>query len=227
MNELVLLLQKCILFRDIPEDVIERKILPCGKLQEIPKDNYLIMAQEKLDFFGIVVSGRIHTLHIFGDGSYSIIDAIDVAEIVGIDLMWTKTRISPYYAVSATVSQVLSFPIAMVSQPGMLPEDCRQQIISKILMLISHDNIRKEYRLAILSQKSLRERITTYLTMQANKRRTATFSIPFSREELASYLCVNRSALSHELSLMQREGIIRFHKNTFTLLNWNQKETHP
>ena len=37
------------------------------------------------------------------------------------------------------------------------------------------------------------------------------------REELAAFLCVNRSALSHELSQMQQEELIQFRKNTFAL----------
>jgi len=73
------------------------------------------------------------------------------------------------------------------------------------------------YRFAILSRKGLRERIETYLTMQASRRQTQTFTIPFSREELAAFLCVNRSTLSHELSKMQQEGLISFRKNEFTL----------
>ena len=39
-----------------------------------------------------------------------------------------------------------------------------------------------------------------------------------TREELADFLCVNRSALSHELSKMAAEGLIAFHRNEFTLL---------
>jgi len=62
----------------------------------------------------------------------------------------------------------------------------------------------------------------TYLTMQANKRHTKTFSIPFTREEMASYLCVNRARLSHELSLMEQEGIIEFKRNKFTLVDWEE-----
>ncbi len=86
-----------------------------------------------------------------------------------------------------------------------------------MLILIANENIKKEYRLAILSQNGLRERITAYLSMQARRRGETSFSIPFSRDEMASFLCVNRSALSHELSLMQQEGLITFRKNTFTL----------
>ena len=91
-------------------------------------------------------------------------------------------------------------------------------VLNRLLTLISHENMRKEYRLAILSQKGLRERILTYLSMQSARLGKTTFSSPFSREELAAFLCVNRSALSHELSLMEREGLIQFRKNVFTLL---------
>ena len=87
------------------------------------------------------------------------------------------------------------------------------------------ENMKKAYRLAIMSRNGLRERILAYLTMQAAKRGTNTFTIPFSREELAAFLCVNRSALSHELSLMRQEGLLDFHKNNFSLLKLWEGET--
>ena len=86
------------------------------------------------------------------------------------------------------------------------------------LLILSHDNMKKHYQLTILSQHGLRQRILAYLSMQATRRKSSSFSIPFSREELACYLCVNRSALSHELRRMEKDGLIRFRKNRFTLL---------
>ncbi|MBO4938239.1 MAG: Crp/Fnr family transcriptional regulator [Oscillospiraceae bacterium] len=223
MNKQLDVLKRCILFRDFSDEALKEWILPNGRMLEVAKDHCLIRYQEQVNHFGVVVSGKINTLHYFADGSYSIIDAIETAEIVGADLVWTRSRISPYYAVSAVPASVFLFPVSMVTQQGTLPENCRMQIITKFLTLVSHDNIRKDYRLATLSQKGLRDRILTYLTMQADKRRSATFQIPFSREELASYLCVNRSALSHELSMMRRDGLITFRKNCFTLL-FREKE---
>ena len=41
--------------------------------------------------------------------------------------------------------------------------------------------------------------------------------IPYNREELASYLCMNRTVLSHTLSQMEKEGILSFKKNRFWL----------
>ena len=45
-----------------------------------------------------------------------------------------------------------------------------------------------------------------------------TFSIPFSRIQLADYLNCDRSALSRELSTMQKEGLIDTYRSSFKLL---------
>ncbi|MCL2173575.1 MAG: helix-turn-helix domain-containing protein [Candidatus Bathyarchaeota archaeon] len=42
--------------------------------------------------------------------------------------------------------------------------------------------------------------------------------MPYNREQLAHYLCVDRSAMSNELCKMRNEGLIKFHKNTFEIL---------
>ena len=88
----------------------------------------------------------------------------------------------------------------------------------QLLTMLSQANMRKYNRLSMLCQRGLRDRILSYLTLQSVRREEGSFQISFSREELADFLCVNRSALSHELSLMEREGLIRFRKNRFTLL---------
>ena len=156
-------------------------------------------------------------MHIFMEGSYSLINALHTGEILGADLIFTRSQLSPYHAMTAADTRIAYFPAELATRPGMLPEVWRAELTRQLAVWISNGNIKKEYRLAILSQKGLRDRIVTYLSMQASRRQTTSFAIPFSREELAAYLCVNRSALSRELSLMQAEGLITFQKNYFRL----------
>ena len=66
-----------------------------------------------------------------------------------------------------------------------------------------------------LSQRSTREKLLAYLSAQARRTGSASFRIPFDRQQLADYLNVERSALSNELSLMQRDGLIRYEKSHF------------
>ena len=211
-------LQHTELFAGFPEMVLRTEVISCGTLQEYQKGQFLIEPQQKIDRFGVILTGRVHIMHLFPDGNWSLMTVLQDREILGADLICTRSQRAPYHAVAAAPTRVLYFPAELLTKPGLLQEHCRLDAISRLLTLISHENMKKEYRLAILSQKGLRERIMTYLTMQAARRQTNTFSIPFSREELASFLCVNRSALSHELSRMEQEGLITFRKNVFSLL---------
>lgn len=71
--------------------------------------------------------------------------------------------------------------------------------------------------LAMVSQRTTREKIMTYLTEAADRAGSATFSIPHTRQELADLLYVERSALSHELGKLQSEGSLTFNRSRFTL----------
>lgn len=227
MTNLLTPLKECKLFFDLPDEMLAKEILPHVRLTAHPKNTVIFSLNEAVDTLGIIISGCIQLSHIFADGSYSVVSSLKIGQILGADLVCTKTRISPYFATAATACQIIFIPANLFLTPGILSETCRLTVLQHLLTLISHENMRKEYRLTILSQKGLRERILVYLTMQANRRRTSSFTIPFSREELASFLCVNRSALSHELSLMQQEGLIHFHKNKFTLLQHTDIVTVP
>ena len=67
----------------------------------------------------------------------------------------------------------------------------------------------------MLSAAGAREKILKYLMIQCHKAGSRQIEIPYNREELASFLCMNRTVLSHTLSKMEKEGMISFKKNRF------------
>lgn len=212
-------LSECRLFQGLPPEALEGEILPRGKLREFEKQSVLIAPGDRVDWFAVVLRGKVQISQIFSDGTSSLMDALGPGYTLGTDLICTRSRRSPYYAVAAGELRVLRFPGALLLEPGALPGEARELLWRNLLTILSDDSLRKHYRLAILAQRGLRDRVLVYLAMQAERRGTHTFRIPFSREELAAFLCVNRSALSHELSRMEEEGLIRFRKNEFTLLS--------
>ena len=217
MDELIACLKGNDLFSDFSEALIRDAVLPHRQMQEYRKGVLVIAPQQKVNRFGIVLAGKIHLMHIFSEGSYSLMSSLVPGALLGTDLIFTRSQLSPYHAMAAADTRVIYFPAELVTHPGLLEEKDRLALSQRLAAWISTMNMKKEYRLAILSQNGLRERITTYLTMQAARRQTTAFTIPSSREELAAYLCVNRRALSRELSLMQDEGLITFQKNHFRL----------
>ena len=57
-----------------------------------------------------------------------------------------------------------------------------------------------------------------YLNSVAVKKHSRTFDIPFDRQQLADFLCVERAAMSAELSKLQKEGLLVTKRNHFELL---------
>ena len=219
MDQYIELMKDCAIFSGLPDAVLEKEILPLGRIQENAKGSYLIRFQDACSYFGIILTGKVSMMHIYGNGNYGIIGVLEERDLFGADIACTRSGSSPYYAVAMQYTKVLLFPVSMVWEPGVLTDPTRNRILQNLLLFIADENMRKEYRIAILLQKGLRDRIVTFLLMQAKKRGANTFTIPFTRGELASYLCVNRSCLSHELSVMQQEGLIQFSRNTFTVFN--------
>lgn len=67
------------------------------------------------------------------------------------------------------------------------------------------------------TSKSIRGRLLSYLSYQATRQGSLQFTIPFNRQQLADYLSVDRSAMSNELSKMQKEGMLTVNRNYFVL----------
>lgn len=218
MEKLLQALKDCKLFRDLPDQVILHNVLPLGQIQDIPKRSHLVMAQDSIDTFGLILMGKINIQYVDDNDSYRIMDILEPGDLFGVDLMCTRSRVAPYHAVTAQMTRMLVFPMSMILNPDGPLADHYVPVLMRLLQMIGDENIRKEYRLAILCQRGMRDRIMTFLTMRADRAGSNTFSVPFSRGEMASCMCVNRTSLSHELSLMEQEGILRFDKNRFTLL---------
>jgi CRP-like cAMP-binding protein len=91
------------------------------------------------------------------------------------------------------------------------------QLIKNIFYTISDKNKSLVQKISYMSQRSTREKLLSYLSDEAERHNSNSFSIPFNRQQLADFLSVDRSAMSNELSKLRNEGMLDFHKNEFTL----------
>ena len=66
--------------------------------------------------------------------------------------------------------------------------------------------------------RTIRGRLLLFLRILAKREQAKEFDIPFDRQALADFLCVDRSALSAELSKLRRERKVESVKNHFKLL---------
>ena len=97
-------------------------------------------------------------------------------------------------------------------------------MIYNLLKVVAEKNIIFHEKIEITSKRTTREKLMTYLQIQAKKEGNSTFDIPFDRQDLADYLEVERSGLSVEISKLRKEGRIENYRNTFKLLSQNERE---
>ena len=220
MNAVIDTLQKTKLFSGISRADIGVLCPLLGVQQRLcQKGTVLIDTDTIVDFAGVVTAGELNTFKPDTDGRMNLIRKIHTLELFGLDIASTPSRISPLITVCATDAEIITFPYARIAEPGPIPDRLRCVMLKNILELTANENMRQLYKIDILSRKGLRERIMLYLTLQAHRRKSSELILPFNREEFAAYLCVDRSALSRELSRMQDEGLITFEKNRFRLLS--------
>lgn len=92
------------------------------------------------------------------------------------------------------------------------------QLIRNLLSISAGKNLQLSRRIFHTTPKSIRGRLQSYFSECAKKSGSLTFKLPFNRQQLADYLGVDRSAMSSELSKMQRDGLIQVQGGTITML---------
>ena len=92
------------------------------------------------------------------------------------------------------------------------------RLIRNLLSISAGKNLQLSRRIFHTTPKSIRGRLLSYFSECAKKSGSLTFKLPFNRQQLADYLGVDRSAMSSELSKMQRDGLIQVQGGTITML---------
>jgi len=92
-------------------------------------------------------------------------------------------------------------------------------LIENMIKVIAEKNLMLNQKLEYVSKGTTKDKLMMYLNVQAKKNNSKKFSIPFSRNELADFLCVDRSAMSRELCRLRDEGLINFNKNSFEIFD--------
>ena len=90
-------------------------------------------------------------------------------------------------------------------------------LINNMFEILAKENLELLQKIENVSQRSIRDKLLTYLSNEARKNKNNSFEIPFNRQDLADYLNIDRSAMSFELSKLQKEGLIVYDRNKFLL----------
>ena len=180
------------------------------------KGETILDTGDRVKYIYVVISGSVKVVKNSIDGKENILTELSVSEIFGEVFSCANILYSPVTVISLEKSEVLFFDYKKSISSSQSTCSYQSKLISNMLKLLANKNIMLHQKMELISKRTTRERLLSYFDIQRGMKKK--FMIPHSRENLASYLCVDRSAMSNELSKMQKEGIIKYDKNQFEIL---------
>lgn len=218
MKEYPQIIRSSTLFSGISEEELTAMLSCLGtKTGSFPKDTFLLRAGDTAESIGLVLSGSVLVVQEDIWGNRNILSkagpgqsfAAAYACAPGSLLNVSVLAETPVTAMFLNVKRVLN----------VCPSACEHhsRIIRNLLGELAEKNLRFGEKLTHMGQRTTRAKLMSYLSAEAQRLGSYEFDIPFSRQQLADYLAVERSGLSLELGKMRSEGLLDFHKSHFIL----------
>lgn len=212
------------LFQHIKPEALGR-MLQCvqARYRKFPKNCYLAMIEDEIRSIGIVCKGSVQMVKEDYWGHKTLLAHMREGEMFGETFVCSASFAAQVSFVTAEKTEILFLNYDKALHACSMACTFHHRLVENMLKCIAGKNIRLMEKIEIISQKTLRDKLMTYLTMEAQKSRSIDFLVALNRTEMAEYLCADRSAISRELVSMQEDGLIFFEKNKFRICTEYEK----
>ncbi len=184
-------------------------------LKRCQKGDIIMTAGQKASFIGAVLSGRVTVYKYDITGNRSIISVVEPPGLFAESFLCAGMTESPVTAESGENTDIILLPFARIINTCSSCCVYHNRLIENMLGIVAKKNLYLNEKLDHISKKTTRHKLASYLLRQAELGGSGRFTLNLDRQGLADYLCVNRSALSRELSNLQKEGVLQFNRNNF------------
>ena len=182
------------------------------------KGQIIILEEEQIRHVGIVLSGTVDMVKEDVWGNKTLLARMGKNELFGETFACGDDNRSAVTFVAPENARVLFLPFHRMMHTCTNACAFHQKLVENMVRIIANKNRELMRKVEIVSKKTLREKILTYLSIQSQIQNSRYFEIPLGRSELAAYLCADRTALARELGNMKSDGVIDFDKNMFRIL---------
>mgnify|MGYP004566764477 CR=1 FL=1 len=218
MKEFLPVIRSSSLFSGISETELAA-MLSCLETREerFPKDTFLLRTGDTAESIGLVLSGSVLVVQEDIWGNRNILSRTAPGQTYAAAFACAPNSVSNVSVVTETPTTVLFLNVKRLLT--VCPSACahHSRIIRNLLSDLAGKNLLLNEKLTHIAQRTTRAKLMSYLSAEAQRRGAVEFDIPFSRQQLADFLAVERSGLSLELGKMKKEGLLDFHKEHFVL----------
>lgn len=199
-------------------------VLHCVNAATISKkrNSYILRAGDSTEVMGLVVSGSVLVIQEDLWGHRNIL-----AKCCAGDFFAEPYAASPGSILNISVIADEDCEILYLNVQRLLvscPAACEhhQKLIRNLVRVLANKLLVFNDKITHVGKRTTRDKLLSYLSAESVRQSSLSFDIPFNRQQLADYLCIDRAAMSAELSKLQKEGLIKTNRNHFELTVCNQ-----
>ena len=182
------------------------------------KGDIVAFENEKIRNVGVVLSGAVDMIKEDLWGNKTLLVRARQNDLFGETFACGSDKLSVVTFVVSEDAKILFIPFDRAMRSCTNACEFHHQLTDNMVRIIADKNRDLMRKIEVVSKRTTREKLLTYLSIQAQLQGTRYFEIPLGRIELAEYLCVDRSAMTRELAKMKDEGLIDFDRNCFRML---------
>lgn len=201
------------LFKNIHIDTL-KEILTHFNVNDYKKNSTIFFEGDYLDIIYIIIDGKVEISKYDVNGNKNIVTLLSDYDMFAESVALAQTNISPYTVSTLATTKALEIEVTEFLRLA----HKYQQLLNNIIDILANKNTYLTFKIDCLSKRTIRERVFEVLRYYSVINNSSKVKLPFNRSQLAEFLCVNRSALTRELSSMEDDNIFEY-KNGYYILN--------
>ena len=219
MKEYFPILKTCPLFQGIGmEDLLGLMHCLNAREMEAARGQTVYAEGDTATHLGIVLTGAVRLIREDYYGNRSIVAHIGPGELFAESYAYAGVPALPVSIVAEEDSRLLLIDSRRITVSCSNACAFHGRIINNMLRLVADKNLVFDQKIQVVSKRTTREKLMTYLMNQMKLQNSNCFTIPYDRQALADYLEVDRSGLSAEISKLRKEGVLKSRKNYFEIM---------
>ena len=205
------------LFANLSEKEV-KKLMQVLKSNTITyrKNINILSNRTKDDYIAIIDSGSIQLVLNDYNGNKTIIEELGTGEVFG-SLTYSLNS-DEITCLTKEETQITYIEYNQITNDEIIKNDFYIIFVKNLIKLLSDQLNRCNQRIELLTMRTTRDKLLGYFNHQAQIKGSKTFIMNITFTELASYLSVDRSSMTREISYLKEEGFIKINNKKITLL---------
>ena len=180
-----------------------------------PKNTSIMTVIKNDNIIGFVEYGYMQIIRLDANGNTTIIEELTEDSVFGTLLSSLNNPEYDIITKEETKIVIISYDNLIKEEKVSSPYN---RFIKNLWEIATNKINEKNERIEILTKKTIRDKLLEYFKIVSLKNGTKIIYLPFNFTDLASYLAVDRSAMSRELKNLKDEGFIKVDNKRITLL---------